>query len=214
MLRIHGVESSRSFRVYWCARELGLSFESIPVDFRDGSNLSSDYLSINPNGRIPAVEDDGVVLFESMAINLYLAKKAGGALAPQNLIEDALMTQWSMWAVTEVERRLLAVMANRVVFSAESRDEEELAGESLQLQRPLKVLDGALKEGFLVGARFTVADLNVASVLSWARLCAFNFSEFSAIDDWLTRCLVRPYANYEVQRLPSGVPRPEGWRFR
>ena len=77
-LRIYGAPRSRTFRVMWAAEELGLPYENIPVDFAEGSKQPA-FLAINPNGRIPAIDDEGFVLFESLAINMYLAKKHGGA---------------------------------------------------------------------------------------------------------------------------------------
>lgn len=101
-LRIYGVEGSRAFRVYWLARELGLEFEAVPTHFLGGATRTPEFLSINPNGRIPVIVDDGFCLWESMAINLYLARKHGGSLAPQGLREEALATQWSFWAIVDL----------------------------------------------------------------------------------------------------------------
>lgn len=209
MLRVYGVEGSRTFRVHWCARELGLEFASIPVHFLDGGTRQPGYLAINPNGRIPAIDDDGFILWESLAINLYLVKRHGGPLAPLDLREDALMTQWSFWAATEVERDLLVAMANRVVFRDADRDAAEEATAIANLMRPLQVLDRVLAtRSWLVGTRFTIADLNVAAVASLARLAELSLDAFPRLADWLGRCLARPHCRHEVQRLPRGLPRP------
>ena len=71
------------------AKELQLEYEQVPLHQSDGSTRTPEYLAVNPNGEIPAIDDDGLVLWESMAINLYLAKKYGGPLAPETLEEDA-----------------------------------------------------------------------------------------------------------------------------
>jgi glutathione S-transferase len=214
-LSIYGVESSRAARVLWLARELGLEVEHLPVSFFDGGTRAPEFLAVNPNGRIPAIDDGGFKLFESLAINLYLAKKHGGPLAPANLIEDALATQWSFWAVTELERRLMAVMANRTVFRQEDRDHGEERVETHMLHRPLSVLERHLTaQAWMMAARFTVADLNVASVMSLARLADFELSAFPRVDRWLAQCLNRPASRWEEQRLPSGLPRPNDWLYR
>ena len=75
MLKIYGIPRSRAFRTLWMAKELGLEYENIAIDMGKGETRSPDYLAINPNGHIPAIDDDGVILWESMAVNLYLAKK-------------------------------------------------------------------------------------------------------------------------------------------
>jgi glutathione S-transferase len=89
-LKIYGIPRSRAFRTLWMAKELGLDYENIPIDTQGGS-WAPDYLKINPNGHVPAIDDDGFVLWESMAINLYLAKKhARGSLYPIRFEDEAL----------------------------------------------------------------------------------------------------------------------------
>ena len=107
MLKIYGHPGSRAARPLWVCRELGLQFEHVPTHFADGGTKSAEFLAINPAGRIPAIDDDGFRLAESMAINIYLAKKHGGELAPKSLEDEARMLQWSFWAMTEVEKSLL-----------------------------------------------------------------------------------------------------------
>jgi glutathione S-transferase len=92
-LKIYGTSRSRANRVIWMAEELGISYETISVDL--SAPRDPAFLAVNPNGRLPAIDDDGFHLFESMAINLYLAKKHGGPLTPRDLGEDAKMIQWS-----------------------------------------------------------------------------------------------------------------------
>ncbi|MFX6152954.1 glutathione S-transferase family protein, partial [Acinetobacter baumannii] len=91
----------------WMARELGVEHENVPVHFR-ATRESPELMKANPNARIPAIESDGFTLYESMAINLYLAKKhgAGTPIAPASLEEEALATQWSFWVMTEIEKPL------------------------------------------------------------------------------------------------------------
>ena len=80
-LKIYGVPLSRAYRALWMANELGLDYENVPIHFADGSAKTPEYLAVNPNGRIPAIDDNGFKLWESMAINLYLAKKHGSGLS-------------------------------------------------------------------------------------------------------------------------------------
>jgi glutathione S-transferase len=63
---------------------------------------------VNPNGRIPAIDDNGFKLWESMAINLYLAKKHGCDLLPKTMVDESQAIQWSFWAMTELEKPALA----------------------------------------------------------------------------------------------------------
>src|SRR5438270_12862372 len=83
-IKIYGSAMSRAARVMWCAKELGLSFEHIDVAW--DSLKKPEFLAVNPNGKVPGFQDGNVTLFESLAINLYLAKKYGtGELYPTNL---------------------------------------------------------------------------------------------------------------------------------
>ena len=74
-LRIYGIARTRAFRALWMAKELGLEYEHLPIEIGDAGARSPEFLAINPNGRLPVIVDDGFVLFESLAITLYLAKK-------------------------------------------------------------------------------------------------------------------------------------------
>src|SRR6202040_1603837 len=101
-LKIYGIPRSRAFRTMWMAKELGLDYENIPIDFANDGTRTPEYLAINPNGHVPAIDDDGFILWESMAINLYLAKKYGGGDLYPVLFEDEARTwQWSFWGMTE-----------------------------------------------------------------------------------------------------------------
>src|SRR3974377_626447 len=88
-LKVYGVPLSRAYRVVWMATELGLCYENLPIHFADGSAKTPEYLAVNPNGRIPAIDDNGFKLWESMAINLYLAKKHGSDLSPKTMEDEA-----------------------------------------------------------------------------------------------------------------------------
>ena len=190
-LKIYGVAQSRAMRVLWMANELGIVYEHVPQGL--GVEKSPEFLAANPNGKLPAMDDDGFKLFESLAINLYLAKKHDQGLAPKNLEEDALATQWSLWVMTEIEKSLLNALFSTLGVGGTPKDPEKAAAYIAELQKPLAVLDGSLAgKEYLMGNRFTVADLNVASVLSWARGARADLSGFPNLNGWLTRCLARP----------------------
>ena len=78
---LYGISASRAFRSIWAIEEVGIEYEHVPTSFR-GDAGQPEYLAINPNGRIPALVDGDLKLFESMAINLYLARQYGGDLMP------------------------------------------------------------------------------------------------------------------------------------
>jgi glutathione S-transferase len=195
-LKIYGVARSRAFRVLWMAKELGLDYEHVKVDFATGETRSPAHLALNPNGHVPVIDDDGFILWESMAINLYLAKKYGaGAFYPTRLEDEARAWQWSFWGMTEVERPVLTALMNRAVYPEDKRDAAAADAAEKTLTQPLGVLEGALgRSANLLGDSFTVADLNVASILAWARPAQIDMSPFPKTAEWLKNCAERPAA--------------------
>ena len=205
MLKIYGVYQSRASRNYWMARELGIEFESVPViqsraledPLAPGARLntlSPEFRKVNPNGLIPTIDDDGLVLWESIAINLYLARKHRGPLAGQSLAEEGLIEMWSFWAVNEVEQNSVKI----VRIHDDGREntpggKEAIAVATRLLRKPFEILDRHLSEqDYLVGNRFTVADLNVAEI------CRYCITEKALTDAnphvvaWYERCHDRP----------------------
>jgi glutathione S-transferase len=195
-LKIYGVARSRAFRTLWMAKELGLDYEHVKVDFATGETRRPAHLALNPNGHIPVIDDDGFILWESMAINLYLAKKhSAGGLYPSRLEDEARAWQWSFWGMTEVERPVLMALFNRAILPENQRDAAAADEAEKTLAQPLDVLDGALeRSAYLLGNNFTVADLNVASILSWARPAQIDMAPFPKVAEWLKNCAERPAA--------------------
>lgn len=205
MLKIYGVYKSRATRTLWLAGELGLTFEHVPVlqaykladPMAPGvrtNTRSPEFLAINPMGAIPAIDDDGLRLYESMAINLYLAKKHGGPLAPKDLAEDALITQWSFFAVSEMEANALKIsMANAQGRLATEAGQAEADVASRLLKRPFGVLEQHFAgNDHAVGGRFTVADINLAEVVRYVEPYAPALEPFPHLSAWLKRCHERP----------------------
>ncbi len=202
MLTIYGVYRSRASRNIWLANELGLPFKHVPViqHYRLPDAKATDaplhtrsaaFMKVNPNGHIPSIDDDGLVLHESLAINLYLARKHGGPLAPANTAEDGEMGMWALWAALEVETHALNILYNRSGNPDVSKAMADAAVESLKA--PFAVLDGALaRNGFLVGGRFTVADLNVAEIMRYAQAEPKLFEAAPRVKAWLAACQARP----------------------
>ena len=133
------------------------------------------------------------MLHESLAINLYLAKKHGGPLAPADLAEDGEMGMWSLWAATEVEPHALNVLYHRVGNRSGPMDAKVADAAVEALKAPFAVLDSALaKTGWLVGGRFTVADINVAEVVRYAQAAPELFDANPKVKAWLAACQARP----------------------
>ena len=193
-LRIYGIARTRAFRALWVAKELGLDYQHLPIEIGDDGAKSPEFLAINPNGRLPVIVDGDFVLFESLAITLYLAKKhSAGKLYPATLEGEARAWQWSLWAVTEVDRGVNIWSLHAVRLPRQERN-AALREEALEvIASPFKVLDAAVaRQPYLLGNDFTVADLTVAAVIS--RAVDMDLSAWRQLKDWLTRCLDRPAA--------------------
>jgi glutathione S-transferase len=202
MLRIHGVPRSRAFRCIWAAEEAGQPYEIVPVGF-DGAMKTESYRAVNPNRTIPALQDGDLVLFESLAINLHIAGKAGPPLMPRG--DDASRAlQWTLWAATEVEPNIMQWAYNAFMRPPEQRDSALAAAGAEATRKRLAVLEQTLADRpFLLGKAFTIADCNIAGVLygSWAN--GFDFGAFPRVKTWLESCLTRPAA-LKARKLREG----------
>lgn len=198
-LTIYGTARSRTARVLWTAKELGIAFKHVPLMMGDPALKQPPFLKVNPAGRVPAIDDSGFVMAESLAINLYLARKYGDqarpSLAPGSLEEEAKIWQWSSWAMTDLEGPLNLIHLHRNFFPPHKRDPKIADTAEAQVQGPLTMLDAILADSaYLLGEGFTVADINVASVLSTSRLSAISMAQFPHVADWAKRCQGRPAA--------------------
>lgn len=204
MLKLYGVYRSRASRNIWLLNELGVPFELVPViqanrladpNAPDAplNSRSPAFLKVNPNGHIPSIDDDGLILHESLAINLYLARKHGGPLAPADVAEEGQMAYWTLWAATEVEPRSIQVLYNMVAKPAAERDPAAALAAVEALRAPFAVLDAALaKTGHPVGGRFTVADINLAEVVRYAAAATALFDDAPNVKAWLAAAQARP----------------------
>jgi glutathione S-transferase len=195
-LVIYGKPASRAFRVLWAAEEIGIPYRNVAYDFTGPEIKSAEYRAINPNAAIPAITDDGEPLFESLAINLYLARKHG-RLWPRTLRGEALALQWTLWAATEVEATLGAWFYHTSLLPEPQRKADVVADAQAKLPKRFDVLEDALgRTAWLGGDEFNVADLNVAAVMY--RAPGFGLERWPRARDWHTRCYARPAAKRAV----------------
>lgn len=205
MLTIYGVTRSRASRIIWLCHEIGLPFRQVPViqAYRladpdapgaPQNTHSASFLKLAPAGSIPVIDDDGLILSESMACNLHLARKHGQPYGPADPAEDALMSQWSFYACTAIETDALTLLfLYRPGKSMSEADRASVEAAAERLARPLAVVaDHLAANGHMVGRRFTVADINMAEVIRYAQSYDPLMSRFPAITEWLTDCQARP----------------------
>ena len=187
-LTIYGTSRSRAFRSLWAAKEIGLTFEHKPLSWNTCAT-DSDYLSINPAGTIPCIEEDGFILAESIAINLHLSQRHR-VLWPSAQADQSLALQWSFWAVASLEEPYTRWAAHTAFLPAHLRQRVEVESAAKDLARPMSRLEQALRgKTWLLQDSFKIADLNVASIVPLLR--NYEPSRWPAANAWLVRCTSR-----------------------
>lgn len=201
-LTIYGSARSRTMRVLWMAAELGLDYTHVPLSFDDPALKEPGFLRINPMGTVPAIVDGDVTLSESLAINLYLAKKfgSGGAvpLYPSTASGEAEVWRWTLWAQGHLEP-----WVQRDVFMADIRGAAADHIQTALLPALAKLHQALSRKTWLTGDHFNVGDLNVAAVLSPSRAQAIDMDRLPKIRAWLARCYGRPAAMAVRQRFQA-----------
>ena len=193
MLRIYGAAKSRALRTLWMVGELGLEYEHIDYLPRSPGTKTPEYRARNANGRVPTIDDDGFILSESMAINLYLAKKHGSALYPSDPKNEALAWQWSFWETDRLDRQLVNYVRHSTELPAAERKKDVADSSWNEVSESFGVLETALaKSQWLAGPQFSVGDLNVAAALY--RALSIDTSKWPQFKAWLERCWERPAA--------------------
>jgi len=205
MIRLYGCYRSRATRPLWALFETELAFEHAPTiqayrltdpkasDAPDNT-ASPDFLKINPMGQIPVLVDGDLVLTESLAITLNIARRAGGPLAPASDAETALMEQWALFAMSSVETPALEIaFALMGPDAASPETQATIAISAEKLRRPFARLEAFLADReWLVGERFTAADIMTAECVRYAQGHSAVFEEFPSVKTWLARCQARP----------------------
>ncbi len=170
MITLYGTPPTRALRVIWLFNELGLEYETRPVDLMQGEHQQQDFLSLNPAGKVPVLVDGDLVVTESVAIQLYLAEKYPQAgFIPGTLEERALMHRWNFFLVTEIEQPLWRIARHTFIYPEEKRLPQDVDQARQECMEMVAVLERHMKEReYLVGDRLSVADFNAAYTLDWA----------------------------------------------
>jgi glutathione S-transferase len=193
MLRLYGSAKSRAVRVLWMLGELGLKYEHKDWLPRAPETKTPEYRVLNPNSRVPTIDDDGFILSESMAINFYLAKKHNSPLFPKDPKHEALVLQWSLWETDRLDRQVVNYCRHTKDLPEAERKPEVVKSSWDEIVPALDALEAALaKSEWLAGPAFSVADLNVAAAMF--RALSMDISKWPKTQAWLKRCWDRPAA--------------------
>ncbi|MEK6736451.1 MAG: glutathione S-transferase family protein [Pseudomonadota bacterium] len=194
MITLYGIEWSRANYVLFTLVELGLDFQHVKINPFEEEKNAPDYLKLNPLAQVPTLVDGDLVLTEAMAINFYLSRKYGAEKLWANRLEDeAQIYKWSFFALTQMEASCVDLVLHRKVFAAKDRNPDIVQSAEKKLIKLLEVLNNHLTgKDFLVANKFTVADINMAGVLSYALGGKFDFLPYKNVARYLDAILSRP----------------------
>ncbi len=180
MLKFYFNGSPNPTKVALFLEESGLAYEPIAIDTRKGDQFKPEFLQINPNGKVPAIDDDGVVVFDSNAILLYLAEKTGKFLPADTPANRAELLSWLMFVATGVGP--YSGQAVHFKHFAPKDEDHDYAHNRYQYEghRHYKIIDDRLAtRRYMVGDTYTIVDM---ALWGWARMAPFAFG-----DDALTK---------------------------
>jgi glutathione S-transferase len=175
-LTLWGVGTSRTVRAHWAMHELGLAYETRPIGARTGETQTAEYTALNPRQKIPLLQDGDFCIGESAAIVAYLSRtyaSEGRSLIPEPQRDYAAWLEWSFFIVAELDSTSLYVMRRHRADAlghiyGVAPDVVAKAGE--YFRRQLRHVEAALADNrtYLMGDRFTSADILLTTCLEWA----------------------------------------------
>jgi glutathione S-transferase len=188
MLKIYGSDlSGPSNKVRMTANALGAEYEYISVSIRDGETRTEKFLKMHPAGKVPVIDDNGFVLFESGAIIKYLASKQESPLYPSDKKQRAVIDQWTDFSILHVGTAMSKVVYNRI-FAPLTKvpvDETSLAEGIKFLKRFLPIVDQQLSKGaYIAGSQLSLADISLLSVLDPAEVAGIDLAPYPNISKW------------------------------
>lgn len=201
MITLYGFPNSRSLRAAWVLEELGVEYDYHSVDLMAGEGQGEAHLARHPDGKVPVLQDGELTLFESTAICRYLAERHGepDGLLPASVEGRARVDQWMSFVVSELEQPLWTQGKHTFALPGERRVPAVLPTAAWEFQRALAALQRRFDgEGWLVGGRFTLADVFMGHTLSWA--VRFKNRLPLELDAYRERCMARPALARAIDR--------------
>jgi glutathione S-transferase len=202
MITLYGSAKSSAGRCIWALEEAGVPFTLKEVDMRNKEHKSAEFLKINPMGKIPALVDGDLNVFESMAINYYIADTYNKELLGSTPAQKALAMQWSFWASSELQPPVIEIFIQRFFMPDDKRDQSIIDNNLKKLPELLKVLDDSLaNKKYLAGDIFTIGDINAGSVVSICPAVGIDLSSYKNISLWTSAINDRPaFQKYQALR--------------
>lgn len=202
MITIYGSPRTSAGRCFWTLEEVGAEYEAKTVNFKENEHKSEEFLKINPNGKIPALVDGDYTVWESMGINFYLADAYKPELLGSDPKQRGLVHQWSIWSVADLQAPLIEIFIQLVFMPEERRDIKVIEKAKEKIPALLETLNRGLeKNKYLAGDEFTLADLNVSSVVSICDQIKYDLTDYKNITNWRSALSDRPaFQKYQELR--------------
>jgi glutathione S-transferase len=184
--------SGNAYKVRLLLAHLGIPFERVEMNVDDGSTRTPEFLRINPNGKVPALQfPDGRVLFESNAILFYLAQ--GTPYWPQDRWEQGQAMQWMNFEQYSHEPTIAVVRHWVAHLGKTPRNEPQLPAKIAAGERALGVMEGHLRlHRWFAGGAYSIADIALYAYTHVAEEGGFDLGAYPAIRDWLARIAAQP----------------------
>jgi glutathione S-transferase len=208
MLTVHGRATSSNVQtVMWLIAELNLAHKRLDVGGAFGGNRDPEFLSMNPMGRVPVLQDGDLVLFESQAIMRYLAAKyAEGAMWPSDPAERAIADQWMEWAKVNIAPSVIyKVFWQMVRTSKADRDHAKIEEGASELKTLMAIADAQIaKQGWLAGSNMTLADIAFGTQLYRYYEVDFERADLPNLRAYYDKLTTRPaYADHVMVSFES-----------
>lgn len=194
-MKLYGFGPTRSLRAMWALRELGIDFEFIPVNLRAGEAQTTEFLRLNPAGKLPVLVDGDLVLTESAAIVLYLAEKyPDRRLLPSDLETRAQVYRWILFAMTELEQPLWRIAKHSFIYPEDRRLPADIELARKDFRQMAAVFERHMQgRSYIVRDTFTAADCVTAYLMDWANESEL-LGDFPQLRAYLDRMYARPTA--------------------
>lgn len=203
MLKLYGQYRSRAFRVCWMLKESNIPYEHVNVTINAPNATAKEdwYRALNPNARVPTIDDDGFIMWESAAINFYLAEKYKSPLLPADMASKGRALQWAFFISNDVEADMILVFQHRFRFPPEKRNPRLADEAEPKLLAKMQVLEDQLNRSpCFQGDKWGMADFIVASVMY--ALLEMNYdklAQFPKLKAFLTASAARPAAQEAIK---------------
>ncbi len=201
-LLLYEYPGTRSARCRWTLQELNVPFSGISIDFKGGGHRDPEFLKLNPYGRVPVLVEGDMVLCESAALCLSLGDRyRDRAVVPEAGTRDrGYHDQWVFFCTNELEQPLWRIFHQSVLYPEDKRLPGDIEFAREDFKGAARILEEFLhNKHYLVGDRFTVADIITSYTLYWAD--SYGLLEgFPALQDYLVRQSERPACPEELNR--------------